>query len=94
MILSLPLFPSQDGPVHLYYVDVLRGVLTHVGPYAQHFEIKSYVTPYVVLYYSLLALETVFPPLISEQLLICGYVLAFILGFQYLVGALDRKSVV
>ena len=88
MILSLPLFPSQDGPVHLYYVDVLRGVLTHVGPYAQHFEIKSYVTPYVVLYYSLLALETVFPPLISEQLLICGYVLAFILGFQYLVGAL------
>jgi hypothetical protein len=91
MILSLPLFPSQDGPVHLYYADILRGVLTHSGPYAQHFEIKSYVTPYVVLYYSLLALETVLPPLISEQLLVCGYVLTFILGFQYLVGALTDR---
>jgi hypothetical protein len=62
MILSLPLFPSQDGQRHLYYADILRGVLAHAGPYAQHFEIKSYVTPYALQYYSLLALETVFPP--------------------------------
>ena len=87
MILSLPLFPSHDGPVHLYYVEVVKGLLTHSGPYAQEFAIKSYLTPYALEYYSLLALETVFPPLLSEKLLICGYVLVFILGFRYLVGS-------
>jgi hypothetical protein len=91
MILALPLFPSNDGPVHLYYVSVLHGLLTHTGPYAHEFEIKSYVTPYMLEYYSLLALETVFSPLLSEKLLICGYVVVFVLAFRCLMGAVTRS---
>jgi len=91
MILRLPFFPSQDGPLHLYYVDVLRGLLTHSGPYPQHFAIKSYVTPYAFVYYCLLALETVFPPLLSEKLLVCAYVLTFVLGFQFLAGSVTNS---
>ena len=85
--LGAPIFPAQDGPVHLYYVDALRGILTHSAPYAQHFRIKSILTPYALEYYSLLALEFVFSPVFSEKLLIAGYILAFGLGFRYLVEA-------
>ena len=45
VVLAAPVFPSQDGPVHLYYVDVLRSLLTHSGPYAQHFEVRAFLTP-------------------------------------------------
>jgi hypothetical protein len=92
MILSLPFFPSHDGPLHLYYVDVLRGVLTHSGPYPQYFAIKSHLTPYMVEYYSLMGLEQLFSPLMSEKLLICAYALTFIFGFRYLVRSMTRDS--
>jgi hypothetical protein len=91
MILSLPLFPSQDGPIHLYYLDILRGLLSHSGPYSQYFEIKSYLTPYSLEYYSLLGLECVFSPLVSEKILICIYVLVFVSGFRYLVGSVSAR---
>ena len=90
---AAPVFPSQDGPAHLYYVDVLRGVLTHSAPYAQYFRIKSLLTPYVLEYYSLLALELIFPAATSEKVLLCGYVLLFGFGFRYLVESVaERRS--
>jgi hypothetical protein len=91
VLLASPVFPSQDGPVHLYYVDVLRGVLTHTAPYAQHFQLKSFLTPYALEYYSLLALETVFSAPVSEKLLVCGYIFAFGLGFRYLVESVAER---
>jgi hypothetical protein len=92
MILSLPFFPSHDGPLHLYYVDVLRGLLSHSGPYPQFFEIKSYLTPYMAEYFFLVGLERLFPPWMSEKILICAYVLAFILGFRYLLRSITKES--
>src|SRR5580692_10107338 len=82
ILLAAPAFPSQDGPVHLYYAAVLRGVLTHSTPYAQHFAIKSLLTPYALEYYSLLALETVLSPAVSEKVLVACYIVAFCLGFR------------
>jgi hypothetical protein len=91
--LAAPLFPTQDGPVHLYYADVLRGVLMHSAPYAQHFRIKSLLTPYASEYYGLLALEFLFSPGWSEKLLVIAYIFAFGLGFRYLVeSAAGRGS--
>ena len=91
MVLCVPVFPTQDGPIHLYYVDVLRGLLTHSGPYPQHFEIKTFLTPYALEYYSLLALETVFSATMSEKLLVCCYIFAFGLGFRYLVESVAER---
>ena len=91
-LVAAPVFPSQDGPIHLYYVDVLRGVLTHSAPYAQHFEIKSLLTPYALEYYSLLVLETVFSPAVSEKLLLTCYIFAFGLGFRYLVESVAERG--
>ena len=90
--LAAPVFPSQDGPVHLYYVDVLRGILSHSAPYAEHFRIKSLLTPYALEYYSLLALECFFSPVLSEKLLVAGYVFAFGLGFRYLVESVAERG--
>jgi hypothetical protein len=90
--LIAPLFPTQDGPVHLYYADVLRGVLLHSAPYAQHFEIKSLLTPYALQYYSLFALETVFSPAVSEKVLVVCYIVAFGLSFRYLVESVARPG--
>jgi hypothetical protein len=90
--LGVPIFPTQDGPVHLYYVDVLRGLLTHSAPYTQHFRIKSILTPYSLEYYFLLALEFVFSSVFSEKLLIVGYIFGFGLGFRYLVEAVAEPG--
>src|SRR5580704_5267237 len=85
ILLAAPMFPTQDGPVHLYYAGVLHGVLTKSAPYAQHFAIKNLLTPYALEYYSLLALETVFSPTVSEKVLLACYIFTFGLGFRYLV---------
>src|ERR1039457_7576946 len=74
VVLTAPVFPSQDGPVHLYYVDVIRSLLTHSGPYAGYFEIKGLLTPYSLEYFALLVLEMAFPPALSEKLLVCCYI--------------------
>ena len=93
ILMAAPVFPSQDGPVHLYYVDVLRGLLTHSGPYARHFEIKSLLTPYALEYFALLALEAVFSAPAAEKVLLVCYIFAFGLGFRYLVESVaDRRS--
>ena len=92
VVLAAPVFPSQDGPVHLYYVDILRNLLTHSGAYAQHFEIKALLTPYALEYYSLLMFEMVFSPAVSEKLLVCCYIVAFGHGFKYLVESVVERS--
>ena len=91
VLLASPWFPSQDGPVHLYYVDILRGLLAHAGPYSQYFQLKTLLTPYAIEYYSLLALETLFSPAVSEKLMICCYIFTFGFGFRYLVGAVSSE---
>ena len=90
--LAAPVFPTQDGPVHLYYVDVLRGLLHHSAPYAEHFQIKSSLTPYALEYYSLLALEFFFSPVLSEKVLVVAYIFAFGLGFRYLVESVAGRG--
>ncbi|HEX3745335.1 MAG TPA: hypothetical protein VHW09_15430 [Bryobacteraceae bacterium] len=90
--LTVPMFPSQDGPVHLYYVDVLRAILTHSAPYAQHFQLTRFLTPYSLEYYTLLALEFVFSPIFSEKLLVAAYIFAFGLGFRYLVESVTERG--
>jgi hypothetical protein len=92
VVLAVPVFPSQDGPVHLYYVDVLRSLLTHSGPYVNYFEIKSLLTPYSLEYYSLLGLEFIFSPLLSERILVCCYILAFGFGYRYLVHSVAIRG--
>lgn len=87
MVLSLPLFPSQDGPVHLYYADICRELLLG-GPdtvYSQFFALKQILPPYAFQPYSLLLLTTVFPAEAADKVLVAAYVVYFCFSFRYLV---------
>jgi MFS family permease len=82
-ILHLPLFPSQDGPVHLYYARVTRALLTGQSGFASDFHVAHVLPPYAVHAYSLMLLSQFFSPERSEQLLACACVLSVGLGFWY-----------
>lgn len=84
-VLFLPAWPSQDGPVHLYYAHVLGKLLSHQPtPYARFYFIKHLLPPYALYYYALLALSKIVPLVLADKLIVCVYVLLFVFGFRYL----------
>jgi hypothetical protein len=85
-------FPSQDGPLHLYYIDVLADLLRGSGFYGTFFTIKHLIPPYAFHAYVLLALNTVFDPLVSEKILVAGYIAWFCAAFRYLVHSVDPEN--
>jgi hypothetical protein len=88
VVLSCRVFPSQDGPLHLYYADVTRDLLFHTGHYQSAFVIKHYLAPYSFDTYLLVFLDFIFDPLLSEKILVCVYLIGFGYGFRYLVKSI------
>jgi hypothetical protein len=87
-VLSLPLFPTSDGPMHLYYVHVLRELLGK-GPsaYEHYYFIKHLLPPYSLYYYSQMVLSMAVPDLMAEKIIVCTYFILFVFGFRYLATA-------
>src|SRR5688572_10938747 len=94
MILRLPVFPSQDGPMHLYHAQIYGSLLRGGGPYAEHFRIIQYFPPYSFFTYAFLALSTIFEALWAEKLLVCGYLIWFCWSFRYLVQSVRPANFV
>src|ERR1051325_3181118 len=55
-ILHLPLFPTQDGPVHVYYAQVTHAVLSGQGSFGNDFRAAHSLPPYAVHAYLLMFL--------------------------------------
>ena len=92
-MLSLPAWPSQDGPVHLYYTGVLDALFSHAAsPFRDHFFIKHLLPPYAVYYYALLLLSHAMPLLTADRVVICGYMISFVLGFRYAARAIGPNA--
>lgn len=88
-LLSMPAFPTQDGPVHLYYTHVLRALFSHTAtPYTRFYVVKHILPPYALYYYGLLALSKVSSLLFADRLIVCAYVISFVFGFRYLARAI------
>jgi hypothetical protein len=87
-ILALPVFPNQDGPVHLYYAQVAGDLETGSDPYGGLFQIREGLPPYAVHSYLLTALSRWTSPVWAEKVLAAGQVLLLGLGFRYLAGGL------
>ena len=47
-VLSLPLFPSNDGAVHLYFSHIFGNLLMHKGPFGQYFALRRVLGPYTL----------------------------------------------
>lgn len=92
-MLSLPCFPSGDGPVHMYYVHVLSALLSHNNPEYEHFfHIRHILPPYSLYYYGLLVLSKIVPMLLADRIIICVYFVSFVFGFRYLARAIGPSA--
>ena len=86
-VFSLPLFPSQDGPMHRYYVHALSLVLDHAPQY-QIYNIRHPFPPYATHYLALLLLYKFFSYDLAEKIFTCGLIISFGYGFRFCATAI------
>jgi len=70
-ILSLPLFPAQDSPMHLYIASVLSSLFSGSNHFSTYFYVRHLLTPYSLHYYFLIVLGRLFSFPIADKLLVC-----------------------
>src|ERR1700761_8056475 len=68
--LSLPLFPTQDGPMHKYYVHAISSLLSGSHAY-EAYTIRHPFPPYATHYALLMGLTRVVSFDTAEKILIC-----------------------
>ena len=93
-ILYLPVFPSQDGPAHVYYARVTRDLLLGHSTYAAQFRIGRPFPPYSVHAYLLMALRELTSGEMAEKLLACLAVIVSGCGVFSLARQLGTSTVV
>jgi hypothetical protein len=92
-ILWLPLFPMQDGPVHLYLAQVLETVLSHkASVYANYYTVPRLLTPYCLQYYVLIALTKLVSAITAEKLFVAGIIALQCFGFRYLATGIGPSG--
>ena len=93
-ILSLPVFPTQDGPMHLYYARIMQALIFHRDPgiYPRYFVIKHLFPPYSLYYYLLILLSTVMSLVTADKVVICIYVVLFLFGFRFLARSIGPSG--
>ena len=92
-VLSLPVWPSQDGPLHLYYANILKQLMAHQpGVYADTYFIKSRVTPYSAYYHGLLLLNRVVSLETADKLIVCLYLLVFAASTRILLRTVGGSA--
>ena len=80
-VLAQPIFPTQDGPMHRYYVHVLDSLLQHRATY-NVYQIRHPFPPYLTHYGTLLLLFHLFPYDWAEKLFTCIVLFCFAYGLR------------
>jgi hypothetical protein len=91
-VLWLPLFPTGDGPVHLYYADVLWSLVRHQPTYAHDYAIRHLFAPYLVHYLALVSFEHFVSPPLAEQIFIAIIFVTQAFGFRFLARRLGEGT--
>jgi hypothetical protein len=86
-VLWLPDFPTQDGPVHLYYANVIRQLLSGSPLFSHFFGLRLPPPPYAVHYCVLLLLERVFAPVVAGKIVVCLAICLLATGLRYVASA-------
>ncbi len=86
-VFTLPVFPSGDGPVHVYYGSILADRLAG-GNVFEEFAIKHYFPPYALANYYLAFATSILPGHLAEKTLVCICIILLCLGFRMLVKTL------
>ena len=89
--LSLPLFPTQDGPMHKYYVHAIASLLSGSHDY-NAYVIRHPFPPYATHYAVLLGLTRFVSFDLAEKLLICIIFICTAYGFRYCARSLGPSG--
>jgi hypothetical protein len=91
-IVSLPVFPSQDGPVHLYYAEVASRLFSGSAAFGAEYRLAHWLPPYSLHYYILMLLLRWVPAPLAEKLLVCIAVLVSGYGLRFLAGRIGPSG--
>lgn len=89
----MPVFPSQDGPLHLYYVHVFRQVLLHApGIYTKAYRVRDYLPPYSTYYYGLLVLNSMMRLAKADEVFACICIIVLASSVRALLRAVHLRE--
>ncbi len=91
-VLSLPAFPTQDGPMHLYYVHALHQLANGNELFSNSYALRSPFPPYMVQYVILYALTSVMDSLWAEKIVVCLILIVTATGFRALASSLGKAG--
>ncbi|MGO8719061.1 MAG: hypothetical protein ACLQMO_07570 [Acidobacteriaceae bacterium] len=91
-IFTLPLFPSLDGSLHLYYAFVMGSLLSGSKAFASYYFIRHILPPYALHYYFLIAVAHFFGYVMADKLLVCLIFITTAFGFRYLARCLGPSG--
>ena len=94
-ILWLPVFPSGDGPAHLYFASVLASLVEKVDTqpgYSGLYAVRHLVAPYALHYLALIGLERFVTADVAEKIFVACVITNSALGFRFLARCLARVS--
>jgi hypothetical protein len=95
-IVSLPLFPTQDDPMHLYYVSVLshldQGSSTFFPIFEKFFFVRHPLPPYTVHYVILRWLTGFLSSVQAEKCMACLILVTTAFGLRFLAQAVGKNS--
>ncbi len=84
-VLTLPVFPSQDGPLHMYYAHVFSHFLAgSPGVYAKWYRHGSWLPPYSLYYYILAGFGALFGYPVADKIAVCCAMLLLGFGLRFL----------
>jgi hypothetical protein len=89
--LSLPLFPTQDGPMHKYYVHVIASLFSGSHAY-DAYVIRRPFPPYATHYAVLLGLTRFVSFDLAEKILVCLIFASTAYGFRYCARSLGPSG--
>ena len=93
LVLLLPVFPSGDGPVHIYYSQILSRLAGHQpGVYGQVYFIRHLIQPYSLHYWWLIGVERFVSAAAAEKSFVASILVVNGLGFRFLARTLGRQA--
>lgn len=91
-VLWLPVFPTSDGPMHIYYSNIFKELVSHEATaYAGYFVIRHLIQPYSLHYLLVAALEHFAAAQTAEKIFIAIIVIVNALGFRFLARQLGPE---
>ncbi len=93
-VLSLPLFPTQDGALHLYYVHALHQLTGGNSLFSHSYAWRSPVPPYSIQYALLYALTSIVDSVWAEKIMVCLILITTATGFRSLAKTIGDAGAV